>query len=393
MDLIRTDLLGYGYVSVDQIYDPTATAAQVYNALNAGRGIVNYTGHGWSGGWSSSGFSTSHIQNNLTNAGMLPFIHSVACVNGDFSVSTCFAEAWLRTTDSGSPVGAVAAYMSSVNQSWDPPMTSQDEAIDLLMANNMYTIGGLFYNGSCKMIDDYGTGGENMFLTWHIFGDPSLCVRTTQPQSLTVTHNGTIAAGQSSYNVNVAGVSDALCALYANGVLYGSALTNGSGDATISVGASLVGVPNLTLTVTGFDKVTFSDSVTVLDGMVVRFKGKFLPDGASKNMGTVSLDTLVGTIYTFTIENQTTEILNLTGSPDLVTLSGPDSGYFMVYQQPALSTLGIGASTTFQIRTQKPNPPSVPVGWTKDFTFTINIPNDSPSDPYNFTLSGTAMKM
>jgi hypothetical protein len=127
--------------------------------------------------------------------------------------------------------------------------------------------------------------------------------------------------------------------------------------------------------------------------MVVKFKSKFIQDGASKDVGTVSLDTLVGTIYTFTIENQTTEILNLTGSPDMVTLSGTDSGYFMVYQQPALSTLGIGASTTFQIRTQKPNPPSVPVGWTKDFTFTINIPNDSPSDPYNFTLSGTAEKM
>lgn len=393
MDLIRTDLLGYGYVSVDQIYDPTATAAQVYNALNAGRGIVNYCGHGWTGGWSSSGFSTSHIQSNLTNVDMLPFIFSVACVNGDFSVSECFAEAWLRTTEGGSPVGAVAVYMSSINQSWDPPMTAQDEAVDLLIANNMYTIGGLFYNGSCKMMDDYGAGGENMFLTWHIFGDPSLCVRTAQPLSMTVTHDGTIPAGQTTYDVNVAGVTDALCALYADGVLYGSALTDGSGDAVIDIGISLTGVSTLTLTVTAFDKVTYTDSVTVLGGMVVTFKGKNLPNGASKNVGTISLNKLVGTVFTFTIENQTTETLNLTGSPDLVTLSGPDSGYFMVYEQPPVSTLGVGGSTTFKIRTRKTTPPSVPVGWTKTFSFTINIPNDSPSNPYTFTLSGTAKKM
>ncbi|MBD3349823.1 MAG: hypothetical protein GF400_11610, partial [Candidatus Eisenbacteria bacterium] len=46
MDNIRTDLLGFTYTEVDQIYDPSASASQVTNALNEGRSIINYTGHG-----------------------------------------------------------------------------------------------------------------------------------------------------------------------------------------------------------------------------------------------------------------------------------------------------------------------------------------------------------
>ena len=59
---------------------------------------------------------------------MWPFIWSVACVNGEFNVGTCFAETWLRATDSdGNPTGAIATLMSTVNQAWNPPMEGQDE--------------------------------------------------------------------------------------------------------------------------------------------------------------------------------------------------------------------------------------------------------------------------
>ena len=40
----------------------------------------------------------------------------------------CFAEKWLRATNSeGEPTGAIAALMSTINQSWNPPMLGQDE--------------------------------------------------------------------------------------------------------------------------------------------------------------------------------------------------------------------------------------------------------------------------
>ncbi len=262
-DLIRDDLLGYGYIAVDQIYDPTGTAAMVSNALNEGRGIVNYTGHGSTTSWGSTGFSNTHV-NALTNVNMLPFICSVACVNGNFTGTTCFAEAWLRATDGGEPTGAIACYMSTISQSWDPPMYAQDEAVDLLIADEMRTIGGLWFNGSCLMMDATGASGVNEFKCWTIFGDPSLGVRTKQGGPLTVNHPGSLILGQSEYGVSVAGVAGAVCALYSGGVLYGSALTDGAGNATIVCDPAPPEPMTLTLTVTAYNKVTFVDDVEVV---------------------------------------------------------------------------------------------------------------------------------
>ncbi|HOH47450.1 MAG TPA: C25 family cysteine peptidase, partial [Candidatus Cloacimonadota bacterium] len=84
MELIRTDLLGYGYTSVDQMYQNMgATAAQVGANINAGRGFINYVGHGSDTSWVTTGFNNTNV-NNLVNDSMLPFIVSVACVNGNF---------------------------------------------------------------------------------------------------------------------------------------------------------------------------------------------------------------------------------------------------------------------------------------------------------------------
>ena len=94
--------------------------------MNAGRGMINYCGHGSDTSWGSTGFNNSNV-NALVNDNMLPVICSVACVNGNFPNQTCFAEAWLRATNNGEPTGAVATYMSTVNQSWDPPMEGEDE--------------------------------------------------------------------------------------------------------------------------------------------------------------------------------------------------------------------------------------------------------------------------
>ena len=200
MAQIRTWLLGAGYTLVDELYGSGATAAQVSSGVNNGRGIINYCGHGSSTSWVTTGFSISHV-NALTNVGRLPFIFSVACVNGQFSGGTCFAEAWLRATSGGQPTGAVAMYASSINQSWAPPMEAQDEfnlLLTQLEPNTYFSYGALCYAGSCSMIDHYGGDGVSMFLTWHIFGDPSVRIVgvAEPPTGLWVRGEDLEAAGQ-----------------------------------------------------------------------------------------------------------------------------------------------------------------------------------------------------
>ena len=285
MNVIRTDLLAYNYTTVDQIYDPGATAAQVTNALNGGRGLVNYTGHGSSTSWGTTGFSNSNV-NALSNAGKLPFIYSVACVNGEFNLGTCFAEAWLRATSGGNPIGAVATYMSSINQSWNPPMDAQDEAVDLLRTESKTTFGGICFNSSCRMIELNGTDGVEMFNTWHIFGDPSLLLHTDDPTLPTVTHSATVLFNATSFDVQV-GVARARCALYDNGVIYGSAFTGTGGGASIPLGGALPVGEELTLTVTGLNLLPYIDSVMVIapSGPYVIYDSSVVVDANGNNNG------------------------------------------------------------------------------------------------------------
>ncbi|MCD4691146.1 T9SS type A sorting domain-containing protein [bacterium] len=287
VDNIRADLLGFTYTEVDQIYDPSGTAAMVTSGLNGGRSVINYCGHGSTTSWSSTGFSNTQV-NALTNDNMLPFIVSVACVNGNFANYTCFGEAWLRATNGTEPTGAIGAYMSSINQEWNPPMQAQDEVVDLLIVEEKLTFGGLCYNGSCQMMDESGTTGANMFLTWHIFGDPSLHVRTDTPSSISVSHDGSIDSAASSFDVTVSGIEGARCALYYDGVLYGSALTDASGDATIPIGTTLVEGDNLVMTVTSFNAMPYFGAVTVgpsytpaIDVTPVSFEVTLEPDAST----------------------------------------------------------------------------------------------------------------
>jgi agmatine/peptidylarginine deiminase len=264
MNLIRTDLLGYGYTTVDQIYDPGASAATVTTNVNAGRGFINYVGHGSDTSWVTTGFSSTNAT-ALTNGNMTPFIMDVACVNGNFVSITCFAEAWLRNANGG----AVAMYASSINQSWNSPMRAQDECTDLLIAESKTTTGGLYYNSSCKMMDIYGntTGsdGVNMFRTWHIFGDASLTVRSKTPIAMTVTHPAQIIIGATTVNVST-GVANTLVALTYNNNIYARGFTDGSGNAILTLVNPPASSITYTITATAFNRVTYIGSIQQVPG-------------------------------------------------------------------------------------------------------------------------------
>jgi hypothetical protein len=258
IDNIRTDLLNYTYTEVAQIYDPGATAAMVSNAVNAGTSIGNYCGHGSITGWSTTGFSVSNA-NTLVNDNMLPFICSVACNTGEFDGYTCLAEGWLRATNNGNgePTGGIGFYGSTISQSWSPPMCAQDELVDLLVQDEKRTFGALCFNGSCQMMDEYGTSGVTEFRYWTVFGDPSLQVRTDSPSSMTVLHEDAIDPELPGFPVTVVGVSGARCCISVDGTYYGHGFTDGSGYCEIPYVGTLPEEGMATLTVTGYNRAPY----------------------------------------------------------------------------------------------------------------------------------------
>lgn len=243
---MQTDLMNYTYNYNAEMFDGNQggndasgnpTPAMVASEINTGTSIILYCGHGSVNAWSTSGFSSSDINGQLTNAGMLPFIWSVACVNGDFKNNTCFAETWLRATYEGQPKGAIATLMSTINQSWDPPMEGQDEMVDILVEsyeNNIKrTFGSLSMNGCMKMNDSYGSGGVQMTDTWTVFGDPSVVVRTDVPVNLTANYQNPIPMGSTQLTVNT-NASEGIVCLSFNGEIISTAYIASGGSATLS---------------------------------------------------------------------------------------------------------------------------------------------------------------
>jgi agmatine/peptidylarginine deiminase len=264
MNNIRNDLLGYGYSTVDQIYDPGASAATVSTNVNTGRGFSNYVGHGSNTTWGTTGFSLTDAM-ALSNGNKAPFIVDVACVNGNFVDMTCFAEGWMRNPNGG----AITIYASTINQSWNSPMRGQDEITDLWVAESKSTAGGLYYNGSCKMMDIYGntaySDGVDMFKTWHIFGDASLMARSKTPLPMTVTHPAQIIIGASAMSVTT-GVANALVSLTYDHQIYARGFTDSSGNLTLALDDMPAGSVNFSLTVTAHNRVTYIGEVQQIPG-------------------------------------------------------------------------------------------------------------------------------
>ena len=278
---LRTDLLNYGYSTVYQDYYnvsgyPTSSTSTISNHINSGVGVINYCNHGSETQWQSHYYSNSHV-NALTNSNKLPFIFSVACLNGkyDYSSGDCFAEAWMHAThnSTGAPTGAVGTMMSYISQPWVPPMWAQDEFVDILVEsynNNLkHTWGGCAINGIMAIFDHYSTSTQaavGTYQAWILYGDPSMMLRTKTPQAMTVSHNGILDVTQTSYVVNVNNGNGALATITdADHNILGKA-TVSNGTATIPISGTLESGDQLTLCVFGYNKVTYLGTIEVVAG-------------------------------------------------------------------------------------------------------------------------------
>ena len=284
MDNIRSRLLTYGYNPVYQEYYnnvpgiSNTSLAQITSRFNAGAGMANYCNHGSEVAWTfQGGLNYSNTQvSALQNAGKLPFIFSVACLNGRFIHSQpCFAETWMRATQSNEPTGAVATFMATISIGWQPPMTAQDEFVDLCLGithtvgstnygitnNTIRTFAGAAMNASQKMLLVHGTGtvNTNDFDSWTVFGDPTLMIRTKTPQTMTVSYDSHIFYGMNEFPVSC-NTEGALATMsYKDGsnevVILGTATVSG-GVANIALSETINAPGTFTIAVVAHNRVT-----------------------------------------------------------------------------------------------------------------------------------------
>ncbi|MBN3035277.1 MAG: PKD domain-containing protein [Bacteroidales bacterium] len=265
----------FTYDGHSPIYDPTANIQMVNTAVNNGTSIINYCGHGSATSWGTTGFSNSNVA-ALTNGGMLPWVVSVACNNGNFhDPGDCFAEAWVKKANGG----AVMFLGATISQPWDPPMRGQDYFNDVFIGGYDYslypgqngittteqrtTLGAIVFNGLVLMVNESGGPDDwETAKTWTLFGDPSLQARSETPGNLLLSNN-VILVGV-PFTTTVTGTNgpvEGAMVCISQGDLFFSAVTDATGsvsiDNTLSPGTAK-------LVVTGFNTETLYEDIDVV---------------------------------------------------------------------------------------------------------------------------------
>ena len=259
-EILKKTLLSAGFRSVDQIYDPGAQPTLVGEALNQGRGFVNYIGHGSETAWVTSRYAVNHIQ-ELKNTTMNPFIVSVACVNGSFARYDSFAEQWLLGGREEN-TGAVAIYASSTNQSWVPPTVGQLKITELVAGGVTDTVGMLFMMGGIAVLEDASSTAEQTIQSWHVFGDGTLQIRTRPPLKFSV-KPPTALKVVNGYVQIATRTPGATVSITSGDDFVGAAVSNGMGIARIPVkGVGAEAIP-VEVTFTGFNMIPVSSGASL----------------------------------------------------------------------------------------------------------------------------------
>ncbi|MBR1992508.1 MAG: choice-of-anchor J domain-containing protein [Bacteroidales bacterium] len=272
-------LANFTYQTHQQNYGNSASASTLAGHVNQGASTIAYCGHGDVTEFVTTGYNNNNV-NAATNGDKLPFIVSVACVNGAFhNSSDCFAEAWLRKQNGG----AVVTLMSTINQPWTPPQRGQDYFYDILIGGFDYSQysgqdglstneqrthwGAIVVNAFNLALQESSTSSDlETFKTWTTFGDASLQLRTKRPDAITVSNEAMMVGIPFTTIVTQNGepVADALVCISQNDVYY-HAYTDANGSVTIPHDFN---VGEVLLVVTAFNTTTIYQNINCMAGNV-----------------------------------------------------------------------------------------------------------------------------
>ena len=299
MEEVRKLLINKPYQHIDRLYSHnendfvTFNADDVFDLIDEGRSLINFSGHGQPQAWCLVGtaYYTFKYVIDQTNDWMLPHVVSATCYTGDFvNGNPSFAETWLRATNpiTLAPTGAIAAYMSSMSAQRAMLQCTQLNIAASISSQMFTSIGALYFNGAINMLNDYpNQHGYDTIRTYIIFGDASLIIRNTPPDIILVSASNTIPQWSNDFSVRVTSpinnldnerndpndfvlfgaLQGALVSLYnpVTKVLYGSAYTDINGYVTINFSQTLDTDNDLLLTVTAYNKITEISQIKVTD--------------------------------------------------------------------------------------------------------------------------------
>ncbi len=261
MNIVRN----HGMIA-DSLFAFYNTGTPIPDALNSGRSLAVYSGHGSVDGWYGPNFHQGNI-NALTNLDKYPMVESFACETGDYTQPECFMETWLRAPHKG----AVAALGSSVTSYWDEDDILQRRMFDAQFDSTLYWTMGFINMGKYLLYLHYGNTGtvRRYFEMYNLQGDPAMDVFTLSPETLYVSHPGAVPIGPTNVTVTVTDpngvVSEALVTIRTADSIYATGWTDESGAVTLSI--TTTQVEPIYVTVTAHNHRPSTTSIQVVSDL------------------------------------------------------------------------------------------------------------------------------
>jgi len=291
----------YG-MTADTLYAYYTSGAPtiITNAINDGRSLVIYSGHGAETSWSDYNglqYSVSNIYNYLTNQDKYVFVQTYACLSGSYAlVGECFSEAWIRAPQKG----GIASLASSVTSYWYEDDILQRRIFDEWFDTGYVWIKGAINEGKLELYRHYSGGGRTRryFQMYNLMGDPSIYVWTAEPKPLSINYPAVVPMGPSQVQITVtyqtggAPVSEALVSAVqkaSNGTLtqFDAKYTGSNGIATLNISPTTP--DTVFFTVTGYNlwpqKVY---AIPSSSGPYVTYKTSYINEIAGNGNGRVN---------------------------------------------------------------------------------------------------------
>lgn len=257
-----------GYLAIDSFSSNRGNnSAQVNAACSGGRTFLTYRGQGVSTWWSP--FS-SITPSSWTNGAKMPIAVGATCATMSLSPGeSMYGDQFVRAGTLNGLGGAIAYFGTTgvISRGAFYRSAVFRGFFTALFGEKNVWLGPATVRGRYRVDSLYRV--QARYQEWNLFGDPGLLVWTGRPMHPQISYDSVIPLGPQTYSVVVRGngtpVQDALVCLMMDTTVYATALTNGAGEAQLSINPPVVGT--LYLTITGANLLPFETTVrTIVSG-------------------------------------------------------------------------------------------------------------------------------
>lgn len=390
-------------------FDWNGGASDITSEINSGRFYVLHRDHGYVGGsgWAHPYYTTSSMT-SLSNGSNLPVVFSINCHTGEFRLSNCFAEKFLRMSNKGAVgvVGAAYYSLSGHNDAivagmfdaiWpDPGLTIEfgSGGVSSPPASSpppaIYAMGDVVNQGLARMLETWAYWSsyfEYSYQLFHYFGDPAMKLWTSNPNNnvIAATHSSSIDCSLNTFSIS-GSEPEALATLVYNNEIIGQTTLDASGNGSIPYSIATQGTGDVVLTISKHNSKPYTAALALTGSC--GFAPAVITAAATNVLGDEA--TLNGEITDDQGETVTESGFVYATSPDPM-IGG--TGVTAIQTAPTVTfgtfsetITGLSAMTTYYYRAYAINSNGTGYGSTQSFTTACGVVNL----PYSESFDNTA---